>query len=584
MLINFNHLKTFYNALVHKMKAFRGNWNQNDPTADDYIKNRPFYDESKITTVLPKTTVNVEYAYDSVYNPFKIKLEDGKTYTVIFDGSTYISVAKSTYDNEPFIGNSSILGWNDNVNTGEPFFIDVYNNEQVTFATTTPGKHTISVVWINEVIRKLDKKYLPDDIIDTTLIDELGDKVESLEAIDHEAYIGADNALRNELIGTTSDASTVNTIYGAKKYAEEATATLVGIDIEDIDDICLTMAGGLYQSGAIALYNSGGQEAIADMKTESWDNLVKSSKILMIDDNKSFAAYKHGELRPELVLPTNSSITYISEGALDGCHNLKAISVPNNITSIGASAFSNCTNLISVNIPTGIESIENSTFYNCYNLPSITIPESIENIGSDAFYNCRNINDIYYDGTIEQWCNIWFTNLNSIPGYSKTGSVWHMKNIDRSNVIIPSTISRIRQYVFYKWEDMQSVIIPDSITAIDKSSFAYSGLTSINIPGSVVDIGTEAFSNCRSCSSLNIAEGVQIIGVRAFQYCDKLTSLTIPASITQIGAYAFRFCSALKDCYYAGTIEQWNAVQKGISWRDSTDITTIICSDGTVTL
>lgn len=43
MLINFNHLKTFSNAFLQKMKSFRGNWNQNDPTADDYIKNRTHY-------------------------------------------------------------------------------------------------------------------------------------------------------------------------------------------------------------------------------------------------------------------------------------------------------------------------------------------------------------------------------------------------------------------------------------------------------------------------------------------------------------------------------------------------------------
>lgn len=45
MLLNFEHLKTFYSALKQKMKNFRGNWNQNDPTADDYIKNRPFYED-----------------------------------------------------------------------------------------------------------------------------------------------------------------------------------------------------------------------------------------------------------------------------------------------------------------------------------------------------------------------------------------------------------------------------------------------------------------------------------------------------------------------------------------------------------
>lgn len=36
-------IKTLYNAFIQKLKKHRGNWEQNDPAADDYIKNRPFY-------------------------------------------------------------------------------------------------------------------------------------------------------------------------------------------------------------------------------------------------------------------------------------------------------------------------------------------------------------------------------------------------------------------------------------------------------------------------------------------------------------------------------------------------------------
>lgn len=50
-------IKTFYNALLQRFKKYRGNWEQNDPTADDYIKNRPFYtDETKKETVVAKRT------------------------------------------------------------------------------------------------------------------------------------------------------------------------------------------------------------------------------------------------------------------------------------------------------------------------------------------------------------------------------------------------------------------------------------------------------------------------------------------------------------------------------------------------
>ena len=48
-------IKTFYNALLQRFKKYRGNWKQNDPNADDYIKNRPFY--SEFTNVIIKNIV-----------------------------------------------------------------------------------------------------------------------------------------------------------------------------------------------------------------------------------------------------------------------------------------------------------------------------------------------------------------------------------------------------------------------------------------------------------------------------------------------------------------------------------------------
>jgi hypothetical protein len=49
----------------------------------------------------------------------------------------------------------------------------VYNDEYVTFATTTPGKHTVSVLYRNEVIHKLDEKYIPDAIARTETVQDM---------------------------------------------------------------------------------------------------------------------------------------------------------------------------------------------------------------------------------------------------------------------------------------------------------------------------------------------------------------------------------------------------------------------------
>lgn len=49
----------------------------------------------------------------------------------------------------------------------------------------------------------------------------LSGRLDTLEAIDHDAYKAADTTLKGEVIGASGDASTADTIYGAKKYADE---------------------------------------------------------------------------------------------------------------------------------------------------------------------------------------------------------------------------------------------------------------------------------------------------------------------------------------------------------------------------
>ena len=58
-----------------------------------------------------------------------------------------------------------------------------------------------------------------------------------------------------------------------------------------------------------------------------------------------------------------------------------------------------------------------------------------------------------------------------------------------------------------------------------------------------------------------INEGITNIGDYIFYNCSMLQSVFIPASATRIGKNAFTGCAALKDIYYAGTKEQWAALE-----------------------
>jgi hypothetical protein len=59
-------------------------------------------------------------------------------------------------------------------------------------------------------------------------------------------------------------------------------------------------------------------------------------------------------------------------------------------------------------------------------------------------------------------------------------------------------------------------------------------------------------------------------------------NVTIPVSVKNIASYAFKWCYDLKYINYGGTVEQWNAVDKGAYWIYSVNGYAIVCTDGVI--
>ena len=80
-------------------------WNQNDQTASDYIKNRPFYTgEVAHTDIIPEQTYTLSSAgrftmYMETSGTYPYSLEDGKNYIVVYNGTTY-ELTSSNSDEE----------------------------------------------------------------------------------------------------------------------------------------------------------------------------------------------------------------------------------------------------------------------------------------------------------------------------------------------------------------------------------------------------------------------------------------------------------------------------------------------------
>ena len=132
-------------ALFRKIEASRTHW-----------------EEVKEVEVLAETTVTIPEDAGDETLPNTTQLTVGQTYFVILDGVSYECVAWQS-DEDPdavIIGNGAIYGGEGG--NGEPFSCNSYSNGKIYLNTEKAGTYTISISTKENVVHKLDKKYLPD--------------------------------------------------------------------------------------------------------------------------------------------------------------------------------------------------------------------------------------------------------------------------------------------------------------------------------------------------------------------------------------------------------------------------------------
>jgi hypothetical protein len=95
---------------------------------------------------------------------------------------------------------------------------------------------------------------------------------------------------------------------------------------------------------------------------------------------------------------------------------------------------------------------------------------------------------------------------------------------------------------------LTSIEIPNGVAEIGSSAFGgCTGLTSIEVPNGITTIGDSVFDGCTGLTSIEIPNSVAEIGYHAFMGCTGLTSIEIPNSVTAIGHSAFMGCTGLKE-------------------------------------
>lgn len=122
-------------------------------------------------------------------------------------------------------------------------------------------------------------------------------------------------------------------------------------------------------------------------------------------------------------------------------------------------------------------------------------------------------------------------------------------NVYTGEVNIPSTykglpVKTIYEYGFAGCTGITNVNIPSSVTDIGNYTFRSSSVRSVSIPGSVKSIGESVFSGCAKLENIELHEGTEVIGSYAFANT-AIRELKLVDSLKTISANAFRECHLL---------------------------------------
>lgn len=246
---------------------------------------------------------------------------------------------------------------------------------------------------------------------------------------------------------------------------------------------------------------------------------VVANRATVMIDNSAFAVYGEGavteggaepvineDLAKGTDIPkyTVAFDSILADQAFYRSHEVAEYTFPQQLTEIGEFAFAR-SNLTEAVLPSGVTTIRYAAFYHCDYLRTVEIPKTVTSIAPKAFAE-------------SMWLKTWLAGSGEDDFLIVGDGILLAYRGSDSHLVLPDTVKRIAPEVF----------------AGD------TGLISVTIPDSVIEIGEDAFLNCRNLKTVEGGKNVRVIRDRAFRGCP-LASAHVWSKVEYLGLACFDF-------------------------------------------
>lgn len=179
-------------------------------------------------------------------------------------------------------------------------------------------------------------------------------------------------------------------------------------------------------------------------------------------------------------------------------------------------------------IPEGVTHLPEAILKDNWDIKKLVLPSTMLKIGNAGFLGCKNLESVEFNTGLE------FIGQRS---FENTGLV---------SADIPLTVKNIASSAF-SLTNMREVFLHEGLESIGAKAFEETMLVSVDVPSTVKSIGTSAFAKCAYLKEITLREGLEVLDHKALEYCTALENICIPSTVRGIEDALFYGCENLKN-------------------------------------